>query len=183
VRHRREQLTHVASQQYICYFICIAKLNTRPDHMMPNTITSFTPTAALTGGALIGLAAVMMMAGLGRVAGISGIVSRLLPPYTDAALPIRAAFVIGLVVAPVIMRLHTGPVAWPHVWPQMASSHGLLAVSGLLVGFGAELGSGCTSGHGVCGLARWSARSAVATGTFMASAALVVFVARHVLGG
>jgi uncharacterized protein len=147
---------------------------------MTNAITSFAPATALFGGILIGLAAVLLMAGLGRIAGISGIVSRLLPPHRDQALPIRAAFVIGLIVAPVLLHLLTGSTAIPQA---ARINLPLLAASGLMVGFGAVLGSGCTSGHGVCGLARWSTRSAVATATFMATAALVVFVTRHVMGG
>lgn len=140
-------------------------------------MTDFTPLPALAGGVLIGLAATLLMATLGRVAGVSGFVSRLLPPYTDGAFAIRAAFVGGLIAAPLIHAKATGGAI-----PLPASGSGvLLAAAGLLVGFGAVWGNGCTSGHGVCGLARLSKRSAAATLTFMATAVLTVFITRHVL--
>lgn len=142
-------------------------------------MTTFTPWASLFGGALIGLAAVILFAATGRLAGISGIVSRLIPPYTDHAWPVRLAFVAGLVVAPVILaglfNIQTGAV--------ISGNVPLMAVAGLLVGFGSAYGSGCTSGHGVCGLARLSARSLAATATFMLTAIATVFVVRHVIGG
>jgi uncharacterized protein len=141
-------------------------------------MTSFTPIASLVGGGLIGLSAVLMMLFLGRIAGISGILSRLLPPHQDGATSVRAAFILGLIAAPLLMRAFTGtPV------PQIVSSNlPLLAAAGLLVGFGSVYGAGCTSGHGVCGLARFSVRSLAATLTFMAVAAITVFVARHLIG-
>ena len=140
--------------------------------------TSFTPVASALGGALIGLAAVMMMAATGRVAGVSGIVARLLPPYEDEETPSRLAFVAGLVLAPVLyMGLSGLPVE--HV---VSSDLLLLWTAGVLVGFGTVLGSGCTSGHGVCGTAQLSPRSIAATATFMAAAIVTVFVVRHVLG-
>jgi hypothetical protein len=139
-----------------------------------------TPLSALLGGVLIGLAAVAMMALHGRVAGISGIVARLLPPYDDDGLPWRTAFVAGLVLAPLLVWGTVGAV--PPV--EAVTSHtGVLAVAGLLVGFGAVLGAGCTSGHGVCGLSRFSVRSLVATVTFMTTAGVTVYVVRHVIGG
>jgi len=139
--------------------------------------TEFTPLASLLGGALIGASAVMLMASNGRIAGISGIVSRLLPPYADGDFAGRLAFVIGLVVAPFAMLALTGAVA-----PQVISAEpAVLVVAGLLVGFGAVWGNGCTSGHGVCGLARLSPRSLVATLVFMATAMITVFVTQHLV--
>ncbi len=141
------------------------------------TPTDFTPFLSLAGGALLGLSAVSLMAATGRIAGISGIASRLLPPYADADLPGRLAFVLGLVLAPVLIGLTAGQVAAPVI----QAGPPLLATAGLLVGFGAVWGNGCTSGHGVCGLSRLSLRSLVATCVFMATAMLTVFLSRHVL--
>lgn len=143
------------------------------------TPTAFTPWSALAGGALIGLAAVLLMAASGRIAGISGIAARLLPPYRGGGLAGRVAFVAGLIAAPVAYVVATGhPVA-----QTVGTAPVLMTVAGLLVGFGSVWGNGCTSGHGVCGLARLSPRSLVATLTFMATAVVTVFVARHVIGG
>ena len=142
--------------------------------------TEFTPFASLLGGGLIGLSAVMLLATHGRIAGISGTVSRILPPSVDkAGLPQGIIFLIGLLLAAPLWFVLTGaaPV-------QMVSSNGLLLViAGLLVGFGAVMGNGCTSGHGVCGISRGSARSIAATMIFMATAFVTVFVLRHVVGG
>lgn len=141
-------------------------------------ISDFTPFFALGGGALIGLAAVGLMAFHGRIAGMTGITTGLLPPFaTDWSW--RAAFVIGAIAAPMLMVFAGGHVVGfdspvPELW---------LVVGGLIVGFGVYFGSGCTSGHGVCGLARLSPRSIAATLTFMATAVATVFVIRHVLGG
>jgi uncharacterized membrane protein YedE/YeeE len=140
--------------------------------------TEFTPVASLAGGALIGLAAVMMMAFHGRIAGISGIAGRLLPPYRDGDMREPIAFVAGLAAAPLILIWATGR----QIAQDVSESWVLLAAAGLLVGFGSTMGRGCTSGHGVCGLARLSPRSLVATLTFMAVAIVTVFVTRHVLG-
>ncbi len=139
------------------------------------TATSFTPIASAVGGALIGLAAVLLMAFQGRIAGVSGIASRLLPPYEDREFAGRLAFVAGLVAAPVLVWLATGR------FPQQTIEAGMpvLVLAGLLVGFGSVWGNGCTSGHGVCGLSRLSVRSLVATATFMVTAILTVFVVRH----
>ncbi len=139
------------------------------------TVTPFTPIASLLGGALIGLSAVLLMWATGRIAGVSGIVSRLFPPYEDREFAGRLAFVAGLVAAPVLVRLVTG--TWPA--QTIAAATPVLIVAGLLVGFGSVWGNGCTSGHGVCGLSRLSVRSLVATGTFMAVAVVTVFVTRH----
>jgi uncharacterized protein len=137
----------------------------------------FTPYSALAGGALIGLAAVVLMLFNGRVAGISGIAGGLLAPRAgDVAW--RVAFVIGLIGGAALLAA-AGMAPVLHDRPGL----GVIILAGLLVGFGTRLGSGCTSGHGVCGLARLSPRSLAATLIFMASAAVVVFATRHVLGG
>lgn len=144
-------------------------------------MTEFTPIQSLIGGMLIGLAAVLLMAFHGRIAGITGILGGLLPPApaiaSDRAW--RAAFLAGMIGAPWISILVTGvPVT-----VDVAASAALLLASGVLVGIGVTFGAGCTSGHGVCGLARLSPRSLVAVVTFMATATATVFVARHVIGG
>ncbi len=137
--------------------------------------TPFTPIASLLGGALIGLAAVLLMWTTGRIAGVCGIAARLFPPYQDRQFAGRLAFVAGLVVAPVLVRLAIGSL------PEQTITAGtpLLIVAGLLTGFGAVWGSGCTSGHGVCGLSRLSVRSLVATVTFMATGVVTVLLMRH----
>lgn len=140
-------------------------------------MTNFTPFASLAGGMMIGLAAVLLMAWEGRVAGISGTAGRLLPPYADGGFGSRLGFVIGLVAAPLVM---SALGLWK-VEQTVSSNVALMAGAGLLVGFGSILGNGCTSGHGVCGLARLSTRSFVATGVFMATAIFTVFVVRHIL--
>jgi uncharacterized membrane protein YedE/YeeE len=139
------------------------------------TITAFTPIASLVGGALIGLSAVMLMAISGRIAGVSGIAARLLPPYQDSEFAGRLAFIAGLVAAPVVVLIATGKLPAQTI----QASTAILVVAGLLVGFGSVWGNGCTSGHGVCGLSRLSMRSLVATVTFMAAGIATVFVARH----
>jgi uncharacterized membrane protein YedE/YeeE len=139
--------------------------------------TDFTPVASLLGGALIGASAVMLMAAQGRIAGVSGIAVRLLPPYADNEFAGRLAFILGIVVAPLVVLLATGSAPLPSI----EAGPALLAFAGLLVGFGSVWGNGCTSGHGVCGLSRLSVRSLVATLTFMATAMATVFLVRHVL--
>ena len=141
--------------------------------------TEFTPVASLIGGVMIGIAAVMLMALDGRVAGISGILGRLLPPYEDADAADAAAFLLGLIAAPLVYALFAGgPFA------QTVSDNAvLMGGAGLLVGFGAALGGGCTSGHGVCGLSRLSVRSMIATAVFMFTGFATMFVMRHVIGG
>lgn len=142
-------------------------------------MTEFTPWASLIGGTMIGLSAVLLMLWEGRIAGISGIAGRLLPPYRDGALLSRLGFVGGIVAAPLLISLAIGtPVS-----QTISSNVPLMVVAGLLVGFGSVWGNGCTSGHGVCGLSRLSPRSMVATATFMATAFITVFVVRHVIGG
>ena len=140
--------------------------------------TTFTPAASLIGGILIGLSAVLMMASHGRIAGISGIVSRVFPPYADDELTARLAFIAGLLAAPLLFRLATGAT----VDQTVSNNLPLMVGSGILVGFGSVWGNGCTSGHGVCGIARLSSRSLVATLVFMATAASTVFVTRHLIG-
>ena len=137
--------------------------------------TSFTPVASLLGGALIGASAVMLMALTGRIAGVSGIAARLLPPYEDRAFAGRLAFVGGLVAAPVIVLLATGRLPVQTIEANAVT----LLLAGLLVGFGSVWGNGCTSGHGVCGISRLSLRSLIATITFMATGFATVFVMRH----
>jgi uncharacterized membrane protein YedE/YeeE len=139
--------------------------------------TEFTPIAALVGGALIGLSAVMLMAFSGRIAGISGIAARVLPPFSDRELARPAAFLAGLVAVPSVFLLATGK------FPAQTIETGgvLLAVAGLLVGFGSVWGNGCTSGHGVCGISRLSIRSIVATLVFMATGIATTFIVRHLL--
>jgi len=141
-------------------------------------MTEFTPIASALGGVLIGLSAVLLMAWEGRIAGISGIAGRLLPPYLDGAFLSRLGFVLGLIAAPVIYSMATGQA----VLQSVSSNLPLMGVAGLLVGFGSVYGNGCTSGHGVCGLSRLSPRSLVATLTFMATAFATVLVVRHIVG-
>jgi uncharacterized membrane protein YedE/YeeE len=142
------------------------------------TYTEFTPFASAAGGVLIGCAAVLLMLTTGRIAGISGILSRLLMPGSESK-PVQAlAFVVGLIASPAIWMAIFGKSVTQVVTDNLP----LAAIAGLLVGFGAVYGGGCTSGHGVCGLSRLSRRSFVATGVFMASAMLIVFIARHVIG-
>jgi uncharacterized membrane protein YedE/YeeE len=138
---------------------------------------NFTPISALAGGALIGAAAVILMLFSGRIAGIAGIVGGLFGSE-GRDWSWRLAFVMGLVAGPYLVMLAGGAV--PNV--DIAASLPVVVAGGVLVGFGTRLGNGCTSGHGVCGLARFSPRSAVATVTFMAVAALVVFLVRHWAG-
>lgn len=140
-------------------------------------MTEFTPALSLLGGTLIGLSAVLLMALHGRIAGMTGILTGLLPPVASDW-GWRAAFLVGAIGAPSLLLAltelslpYSSPVPLP--W---------IVVGGLVVGVGVYFGSGCTSGHGVCGLARLSPRSLVATLVFMGTAFLTVFVARHLLG-
>ena len=142
-------------------------------------MTEFTPGSALLGGAMIGLAAVLLMAANGRIAGISGIVGRLLPPIAAGEAAWRVAFLGGLFVSPVLVTALSGTPLAIAASPNVA----WMTAAGLLVGFGSAIGNGCTSGHGVCGTARLSRRSIAATATFMATGIATVFAVRHVLGG
>ena len=141
-------------------------------------MANFTPISAAIGGALIGLAAVLLMLFNGRIAGVTGIADGLFNPRTDDRLW-RAAFVVGLIAAPLAAAVvgHAIPM------PQMPANYLVIAVAGLLVGFGTRLGNGCTSGHGICGIARLSPRSITATMVFMIAAIIVVALSRHVIGG
>ena len=142
--------------------------------------TDFTPLTSLLGGALIGISAVILLASHGRIAGISGIVSRLLPPSIDRPWFMQGIiFLAGLLFAAPLWTVASGAVPL-----QLVSENApLMIIAGLLVGFGSVLGNGCTSGHGVCGISRGSARSIAATATFMATAFGTVFILRHILGG
>jgi len=138
---------------------------------------NFTPLSAAIGGALIGFAAALLMLTIGRIAGVSGIVDGLISSAEGRGW--RAAFVAGLVLAPVV----SGLVGFTLSVPRMPASWVLVAGAGLLVGFGSRLGGGCTSGHGVCGIARLSPRSIAATLIFIGTAMVVVAIARHALRG
>ncbi|WP_300271195.1 YeeE/YedE family protein [Halomonas sp.] len=146
----------------------------------------------LAGGVLIGLSATWLMATLGRIAGISGIVGTLITarPKGDSAW--RLTFVLGLISGPLVVMLLGGGLGnvaggavdvTGRVIGEPAGGVALMLLAGLLVGLGTGLGSGCTSGHGVCGLSRLSVRSMVATVTFLLAAIVTVFVVRHVIGG
>ncbi|TFI59870.1 YeeE/YedE family protein [Sphingomonas parva] len=140
-------------------------------------MTQFTPISALAGGIMIGLSAVLLLLTSGRIAGISGILGGVLAPrHGDVSW--RILFIAGLLTGPLLYALMVGGL--PDV--TIDDSLPLLVVAGLVVGFGTRLGSGCTSGHGVCGLARFSPRSLAATGIFFAVAVVTVFVSRHVVG-
>lgn len=139
-------------------------------------MTNFTPIPALIGGALIGLSVAMMMLFVGRITGISGIFGGVVVPQREE-FSWRATFVAGLLFGGVLLTQF-----YPQAFPASLSLPlGLTIVSGLLVGLGTRMGSGCTSGHGICGLARFSPRSLVAVPTFMLTAAITVYVMRHVV--
>jgi uncharacterized membrane protein YedE/YeeE len=141
-------------------------------------MTDFTPIPALLGGALIGLAASLLLLTHGKVAGISGLYGGVLRRGTsDRAL--RIWFIAGLVIAGALVRI-VFPAAYATTW---SAALPVVLVAGLLVGVGTQLGNGCTSGHGVCGISRLSIRSLIATGTFMATGIATVYVVRHLLGG
>jgi len=140
--------------------------------------TAFTPQAGLLGGALIGLSAVMLMGGAGRIAGCSGIFRHALTLTFNGEFIWRALFILGLIVG--------AYVAGPYAANAQELSFNTLPVTiigGVIVGFGTALAHGCTSGHGICGLARFSMRSLVAVVTFMAVAIITVFITHHMLGG
>jgi len=140
-------------------------------------VSNFTPVASLLGGVLIGLAAAMLWLANGRIAGISGIVGNL-PSARTGDVTWRIVFLAGLIVAPLGYAALAGT---PMI--RLDASPPIVIAGGLLVGFGTRLGSGCTSGHGVCGMARFSPRSIAATCLFMSAAFITVFVMRHIVGG
>jgi uncharacterized protein len=141
-------------------------------------MSAFDPNSALVGGGLIGLASALLMLLNGRIAGISGILGGALTTSVRDKIW-RVLFIAGLISAPIVIGLFGHPLPEP----QMPASWLLIVAAGTLVGFGARYGGGCTSGHGVCGIARLSARSIVATVVFMASAIAVVAIMRHGFGG
>ncbi len=139
---------------------------------------NFTPLSSLIGGIIIGLAASILLLFNGKIAGISGIFAGVMHPAgTDTGW--RVSFIMGMLSGGLMLRLW-----YPRAFDFGGlRSIGTLAIAGLLVGFGTRLGNGCTSGHGVCGVSRLSIQSAVATITFIASGAAIVFVINHMLGG
>jgi uncharacterized membrane protein YedE/YeeE len=141
--------------------------------------TTFTPLQSLAGGLLIGAAAVMLMGFMGRIMGATGSLAGVISPAGWADWSGRAAVLLGLMTGPVAVLALTGQT--PAV--QVPVGMPMLIVGGFIVGMGVTFGGGCTSGHGVCGMARLSPRSIAATGTFMVATAITVFVIRHVIGG
>ncbi len=142
-------------------------------------VESFTPLASLAGGVMIGVAALLLMLVHGRVMGVSGILGGLIVPSDKSDVRWRVLFVIGVLAGPfVIMALTGAPVERTPV-----ASGFTLPIAGFLVGLGTAIGTGCTSGHGICGLARLSIRSAVAVGMFMGTAIVTVYIVRHMLQG
>ena len=140
-------------------------------------MANFTPLSAAIGGALIGLSAVLLMLLTGRIAGISGIFGGLLNPDSrDRGW--RIAFIAGLILAPLL----AGWIGYGMPTPKLPPSWTVIIAAGLLVGFGSRLGGGCTSGHGICGVARLSVRSITATAIFMLAAIMTVAIIRHVPG-
>ena len=135
---------------------------------------AFTPISFL-GGLIIGVAASLLLTGIGRIAGVSGITASVI--RVKSVEPWQVLFLIGLIISPLIYQLIA-----PLPTVEVTSSVPLLIVAGLLVGFGTQLGSGCTSGHGICGLARFSKRSLVAVITFMATGIITVTLLRQVFG-
>ena len=140
-------------------------------------MTEFTPLAAATGGILIGLSATLLMLLNGRIAGMTGIVTGIIPPVASDW-PWRLVFLAGAILAPVVWLAISGVL--PEVTVPVSTA--ALVIGGLVVGVGVTFGSGCTSGHGVCGIARLSPRSIVATCVFMASTFATVYVMRHLAG-
>lgn len=137
---------------------------------------SFTPWSALAGGGLIGIAAAIFILFNGRIAGITGIAGGLIRPK-KSDISWRIAFILGLVFSPLVWKLFS-----PLPSIEIEASNSLLAIAGLIVGISTRYGSGCTSGHGVCGISRLSPRSIIATLAFMATGFLTVYVVRHLIG-
>ena len=138
--------------------------------------TEFTPWLSLAGGVLIGISATLLMALHGRIAGMTGILTGLIPPLSSDW-SWRLAFLVGAILAPLVFITLGGTV--PFAVP---ASLNVLAIGGLIVGVGVYFGSGCTSGHGVCGIARFSPRSITATIVFMIATFITVYVTRHMMG-
>jgi uncharacterized protein len=138
--------------------------------------THFTPWTSLAGGVTLGFAAALLLLLVGRILGISGIVDGALTAR-DREFGWRATFLLGLLAAPTVLRLFVAPTP-----PNIETRWTQLTIAGVLVGFGTRLGSGCTSGHGICGLSRLSPRSLVATLTFMFAGFVTVYVVRHLAG-
>ena len=145
-------------------------------------MTEFTPIAATLGGALIGLAAALMLLFEGRIAGISGILSGVFKKRSDQDSPPawQAIFIGGMALGGLVLLLVQGVVERDFVMTELELSPILVIAAGLLVGFGTRLGNGCTSGHGVCGIPRLSVRSILATLTFMGAAVVTVYLTNHV---
>jgi len=140
--------------------------------------TAFTPVQSLGGGALIGAAAVLLMGVMGRIMGATGILAGVVAPTSFGEWSWRAAVIVGMICGPIAVFILTGNM--PAV--EVPVSTPMLAIGGFIVGLGVTFGGGCTSGHGVCGMARLSSRSVVATCCFMLTTGITVFVIRHVLG-
>jgi uncharacterized membrane protein YedE/YeeE len=140
--------------------------------------TAFTPWQSLAGGILIGLASVLLMLSLGRIMGATGILAGVLTPFVHPDTGWRLTILAGMVSGPLALMVLTGSMPAVDVPVSMP----MLVLGGFLVGIGVTYGSGCTSGHGVCGMARLSRRSIVATLTFMVTTGLTVYITRHVLG-
>jgi len=140
--------------------------------------TAFTPYQSLGGGALIGLASVLLMATVGRIMGATGILAGVLQPANMSDWTWRVAVLLGMITGPIAVFAMSGEM--PAV--QVPISSTMLIVGGFIVGIGVTFGAGCTSGHGVCGMARLSNRSIVATITFMITTGLTVYVIRHIFG-
>lgn len=143
-------------------------------------MTDFTPVSGALGGALIGLSAVMLMAGLGRIAGISGIFASVISGQALSEGGWRLLFLAGLLIGTALTALLGGFDAGSIAFPGNPAT---TIIGGLLVGAGTALGSGCTSGHGICGISRLSPRSISSTLMFMAVAVVTVYLMRHVMGG
>ena len=141
--------------------------------------TEFTPWASLWGGVLIGVASTRLMLTIGRVMGATGLLAGIIRPASAPDFAWRAALLAGMMTGPAVVWLTSGQM--PAIEVPLSTT--ALLVGGLIVGVGVTYGSGCTSGHGVCGMARLSPRSIVATATFMAFTFATVFVVRHILGG
>ena len=141
-------------------------------------VTVFTPISSFGGGLAIGLGAVLLMLSLGRILGATGILSGTIFVEDKEELKWRAAMILGMIAAPILIFLFTGKM--PDV--NVPISPFMIVLGGVIVGFGASLGSGCTSGHGVCGLSRLSVRSLVAVPTFMATGVITLYIIRHVVG-